>query len=92
MLSEQVVRKVIMAASMVVLALWATVAVAGVNEDFLEAAKGGDLPAVKGFLANGADVNAKSNIGLNAVDMTSDNEIMKLLIRAGGKSSTSVHY
>lgn len=44
-------------------ALWAIPACAGVNDDFLEAAKQGDLAAVKGFLAKGADVNARVDKG-----------------------------
>ncbi len=57
----------ILAALIVVCALWATVAIAGVNEDFFEAAKRGDLPAVKRFIANGINVNAKANDGTTAL-------------------------
>lgn len=49
----------IQAALMVVFALWAHVAVAGVNEDFLKGAAGGDLPAVKSVLAKGSALHAK---------------------------------
>lgn len=50
----------VMALLMAVLALWATVAIAGVNEDLIMAIEfGGDLPKVKRALANGADVNFK---------------------------------
>jgi hypothetical protein len=51
------------AALMVVFALWTTFAIAGLNEDFLEAEKRILLPAIKGFIGNGADVNAKDNHG-----------------------------
>jgi ankyrin repeat protein len=48
---------------MAVFALWATVAIAGINEDLVEAARRGDLPEVKSLLAKGADVNAKIKVG-----------------------------
>jgi len=40
----------IMASAMAFMALWATVAIAGMNEDLIEAAKRGDLPQVKGLV------------------------------------------
>jgi ankyrin repeat protein len=58
---------------MLVFALWATVAIAEVNQDLREAAKRGDLPAVKRFIANGANVNAKDNNGTTALMLASLN-------------------
>ena len=52
---------------MVVSALWVTVAIAGVNEDFLEAARQGDLTAVKSFIASGVSVNAMVKNGATAL-------------------------
>ena len=73
-------------ALMLVFALWATVAIAGVNEDFLEAAEHGDLPAVKNFIDNGADVNTKRDDGITALIFASQNgykEIVELLLAKG---------
>ena len=39
--------------------MMATVAVAGMDEDFIKAVSGGDLPAVKTLLAKGGDLNGK---------------------------------
>lgn len=50
-------------ALMMVPALWATAAIAGVNEDFLKVTNRGDLPAPNGFFAKGADIDAKMNKG-----------------------------
>jgi hypothetical protein len=53
-------RKVKMAASLIGLAiLWATFAIAGVNEDLMGAVKKGDLHKVKQLIDQGAQVNAK---------------------------------
>jgi hypothetical protein len=76
----------IIAALMVVCALWATVAIAGVNEDFIEAAKRGDLPAVKAFIAKGAGVNAKRVDGATALIMASRNgkpQVVQELLEKG---------
>ncbi|MGA7492067.1 MAG: ankyrin repeat domain-containing protein [Syntrophobacteraceae bacterium] len=75
-----------LAALMVVFALWATVAVAGVKEDFFEAAKRGDLPAVKRFIANGTDVNAKDkngNVALTTASFNGHKEIVRVLLAKG---------
>jgi ankyrin repeat protein len=56
-------KRSMMASLMAVFALSATVALAGMNEDLIEAAKRGDLPVVKRLLAKGADVNAKTEVG-----------------------------
>ncbi len=71
---------------MAVVALWATVAVAGVNEDLRAAAKKGDLPKVKSLLAKGAEVNAKDKDALTALMFASMNghrEIVELLLDKG---------
>ena len=69
-----------------VFALWATVAIAGVNEDLLEAAKRGDVPAVQRFIADGADVNTKDDNGLTALIAASFNghkEVVQTLLDQG---------
>jgi outer membrane protein assembly factor BamB len=56
---------------------------ADLTEDFLEAAKKGDVAAVKALLARGADVNAKSAYGVTALAFAADRghvEVVKLLI------------
>jgi ankyrin repeat protein len=71
-----------------IMVLWATVAVADVNEDFLKAAERGDLSAVESLIANGADINAKLNNGKTALMLATQNgheEIKELLIKAGAK-------
>jgi len=78
----------IAAALVVVFALWTAAAIAGVNEDLLEAAKRGDVPAVQRFIADGADVNTKDDNGLTALIAASFNghkEVRELLVRAGAK-------
>ena len=54
-------------AVMVVFTLWASTAIAGVNEDLWQAAQRGDLPAVKTFIANGANVNARYYKGFTSL-------------------------
>ena len=71
---------------MIVASLWATVAIAGVNEDFLEAAARGDLPSVKSFFAKGADVNAKAYRGGTELIFASENghkDVVQLLLAKG---------
>jgi ankyrin repeat protein len=66
-----------------VFALWATVAVAGANEDLIEAATKGDLPTVKRLIAWGADVNARNIRRETALMFASRNgskKIVQLLI------------
>ncbi len=70
---------------MVVFALWASTAIADVNEDFIKAAARGDLPAVTSFIAKGADVNAKA-FGVTALIMASNyghKEVVELLLARG---------
>jgi ankyrin repeat protein len=77
-----------MALLMALVALWATVAIARVNEDLIEASKRGDLPEVKRLLAKGAEVNAKDEKGRTALMRASKRgqwEVMELLIKAGAK-------
>ena len=76
----------VLVALVLVFALWATAAVAGVNEDFSEAAERGDLPAVKSFIAKGADVNAKANNGGTALMRASfygHKDVVALLLARG---------
>ena len=64
----------------------AAVAIAEVNEDFFEAAKRGDLPAVERFIANGADVNVKTTDGITALMIASLNghkEVVQSLLIKG---------
>jgi ankyrin repeat protein len=73
-------------ALIVVFTLGATVVIAGVNEDFREAANRGDLPAVKDFIAKGADVNSKANTGETALmraSYTGRKEVVQLLLAKG---------
>jgi ankyrin repeat protein len=51
----------LMALLMAIVSLWATLAIAGVNEDLFAAAMSGDLPKVERLIAAGANVNAKDN-------------------------------
>jgi ankyrin repeat protein len=67
MLSGQANHKARMITALVMtLALAPALAIAGVSDDFIEAAKRGDLAAVKSLLARGADINARENVGLTA--------------------------
>jgi hypothetical protein len=43
-----------------VIVLWSTMAIAGMNENLIEASSRGDLPEVKSLLAKGAEVNART--------------------------------
>jgi hypothetical protein len=75
---------------MAVLMFWTTVAIAGVNEDLVEASKRGDLPEVKRLLDKGADVNAKDKFGRTALMFSSKGghqEIQEMLIKAGAKKT-----
>jgi len=76
-----------MAASLIVVAtLWATVAMAGVNEDLIEAAKSGDLHKVKRLIDQGAKVNAKDKDGSTALMLASQSgklKVVKVLIGKG---------
>ncbi len=77
----------ILAVLMVVFVSWATAAIAGADQGFFEAAESGDLSAVEGFIANGADVNTQMDgIGLTALMLASvngHNEIVQLLLDKG---------
>ena len=50
-----------------IIALSATLALAGVNEDLIKAAQRGDLAEVKRLISEGADVNAKNEKGSPAL-------------------------
>jgi ankyrin repeat protein len=68
--------------------LWGTVAIAGLNEDFIEAKDHGDQPAVKRFIVNGANVNAKDEYGLPPLNDASKNgeiKVVQLLLAKGGR-------
>ncbi len=60
-----IVKVSIMGLFIAVVSLWVTFAIAGMNEDLVEAAKIGDLPEVKRLLAKGADGNAKDELRKN---------------------------
>jgi len=75
-----------MVSVMAVVLLWATVVIAGVNEDMIEAARTGDLPVVKGLIDKAADVNAKTNTGVTALMAASQNghrEVVQMLLDKG---------
>ena len=80
-----------LAALMVVFACWANVTIAGVNDDLLEAATRGDLPAVKGLIAKGADVNTKARNGTTVLMVASAGgfvEVVQLLLAKGADVNT----
>jgi len=54
----------------------------------MEAANADDVEMVRSLLAAGADVNLKDEDGDTAYDLTSSDEIEKLLVRHGYKPST----
>ena len=71
---------------LVVFGLWVPVAIAAVNADFFEAAGRGDMPAVKRFIADGVDVNAKRGDGTTALYVASyygHREVVELLLADG---------
>jgi len=73
---------------MALVTLWATAAIAGVNEDLWQAAERGDLPEVKSLIAKGAEVNAKDNKGGTALMVASLNghiEIVQALLGKGAE-------
>jgi Ankyrin repeats (many copies) len=61
----------LMALLMAIVSLWATMAIAGLNEDLFAAAVCGDLPKVERLIAAGADVNAKDKNGRTALMLAS---------------------
>ena len=68
MLSGQVACKVrIIVVLMMVFSLWMTVAAAGMKEDFLEAVKRGDLPAVNHLITKKVNINTKRKDGVSAL-------------------------
>lgn len=80
----------ILAVLMMVFALWASTAIADVNEDFRNAAYCGDLLAVKNGIAKGADVNAKNEKGATALMAASQRgykDVVQLLKKAGAVES-----
>lgn len=73
---------------MVILALWATTAIAGMNEDFFNAAGKGDLSVLKRLIAKGAEVNAKGADGVTALILASQNghkEAVQALLDKGAE-------
>jgi ankyrin repeat protein len=75
-----------MALLLAVLAMLATVAIAGINEDLIKEIGSGDLPEVKRLLAKGADVNAKDRDGSTALMIASSldkPEVVQLLLDEG---------
>jgi ankyrin repeat protein len=70
----------------IVSAFWATLAIARVNEDLIEAANRSDLPAIEGCIAKGADVNAKTNQGVTVlvgVCMRGHKDVVDVLLAKG---------
>jgi hypothetical protein len=80
-------RKRRMAAWLIVAAtLWATFAIAGVNEDLIGAASRGDLPEVKRLISNGADVNVKNDKGVTMLMVASwrgQQKVVQVLLEKG---------
>jgi hypothetical protein len=77
-----------MALLIAVVLLRVTVAIAGINENLVEAAKRGDLPEVKRLLAEGAEANAKDQYGKTALaraSMKGHWEVQDMLLKAGAK-------
>ena len=87
-----------MALLMALLALWATVTIAGLNEDLIKASERGDLPQVKRLLAKGAEVNAKTEFSITALIWPKDGrtalmaaserghrEVVQLLLATGAE-------
>jgi ankyrin repeat protein len=75
-----------MVSLIVVVALWATLATAGVNEGLMQAAKHGDLPEVKRLVAKAAEINAKDRDGRTALMLASENgygEVVQALLAKG---------
>jgi ankyrin repeat protein len=85
-----------MALLMTGVSLWATVAIAGVNEDLINAAGHDDLPEVKRLLAKGADINAKvSLIGITALIGASykgQREVVEFLLAKGADVNAKTYY
>jgi|WetSurSiteA1Bulk_404760.scaffolds.fasta_scaffold258513_1 ankyrin repeat protein len=72
--------------SCLLLALLANLALAGVNEDLLEAIKHGDVPEAQRLLSQGADANAKTKDGKTALMIPTQfghQEVRELLVKAG---------
>ncbi len=83
-----------LAALTAVFALLATTAIAGVNEDFLEAAWSGDLSAVNRFIANGYNVNTKTNRDVTALIVASGQghqEVVQLLLSKGADANAKAN-
>ena len=79
----------------ITLALWPIVVIAGVNDDFLEAAKRGDLPEVKRLIVDGADVNTKNNRGVTALMFASHGgypEVVQELLAVGADVNAKNNY
>ena len=73
MLSTQAACKATLLVTLtVIITLWATFATAGVNEDFIKAAKRGDLSEVKRLLTMGSDVNATDKDGTTALMLAAE--------------------
>jgi ankyrin repeat protein len=78
--------KKIVAISAFVVMLTLTAAAQNQGEDFLAAARKGDVAAIKGFLDKGVDVNTKSRYGATALSFACDKghvEVVKLLLERG---------
>jgi ankyrin repeat protein len=69
-----------------IMALWANIATAMLNDDLIIAAARGDLAAVKQSIAKGADVNARDKGDLTALRAAAQNghvEIVQVLLAEG---------
>jgi len=79
--------KAILAALLMVFSWGATAAIAGVNENLIDAAGRGDLPSVKRLINKGAAVNAKDKDGWTALMDASfgagHREVVELLLAHG---------
>jgi ankyrin repeat protein len=82
----QVMLKKIVAGWALILLLALTGVGQNQGEDFLAAARKGDVAAVKGFLDKGVDVNTKSRYGATALSFACDKghvEVVRLLLERG---------
>ena len=75
----------VMASLMAFVVLWATIAIAGVNEDLYRASRRGDMPEVQRLITKGANVNAKTKYGtaLMIASKLGHREVVQVLLANG---------